>query len=194
MGRMKYCCDAQIEFSADSQASVAQNDWSEVQKPTPDREDSTNGRPCLRDEIRCRATMSQQSERSAAGLKWFRATYPKLTDGKVRVSRYYPHGKSTWKPEQPTWAFEFPLKDLESAVSVTYCVCQSKDGGSFYCLRVPHQHVLDHRTALYERIDKSGGSSISVFLAADPAARFRDVRSAGGIDFGQFLLPVGATS
>jgi len=129
--------------------------------------------------------MSQQS----AGLNWFRATHPKLTDGKVRVSRYYPPGKSTWKPEQPTWAFEFPLKDLESAVHVTYCVCQSEDGDSFYCLRVPHQHVLDHWDALYKRIDKSGRPSIGVFLAADSAARFRDVRATGGIDFRQFLLP-----
>jgi len=190
MGRMKYGCYAQIKFSADSQASAAQNDWSKVQKPIPDRGDSTNGRPCLRDEIICGVAISQRS----AGLKWFRATHPKLTDGKIRISRYYPPGKSTWKPEQPTWAFEFPLKDLESAVSVTYCVCQSKDGGSFYCLRVPHQHVLDHRAVLYQRIDKSGGRSIGVFLAADPAARFRDVRAKGGIDFGQFLLPVEATS
>src|SRR5216684_4116901 len=98
--------------------------------------------------------MSQRS----AGLKWFRSTYPKLSDGKVRVSRYYPPGKSTWKPGQPTWAFEFPLRDLKSSVSVTYCVCQSKDGGKFiYCLRVPHQYVLDHRAEMYERIDKSGG-------------------------------------
>lgn len=131
--------------------------------------------------------MSQQSDRKAAALRWFRTTHPKLTDGKVRVSRYYPAGDSTWKSDQPTWAFEFPLKDLESAVSVTYCICQ--DGGSFYCLQVPHRYVLDHRAALYERIDKSGGPSIGVFLAADAAAKFRDVRGTGGIDFGQFLLP-----
>jgi hypothetical protein len=138
------------------------------------------------DEIIPVVALSQRS----AGLKWFRATHPKLTDGKVRVSRYYPPGQSTWKPEQPTWAFEFPLKDLESPEAVTYCVCQSEDGGSFYCLRVPHHHVLEHRAALYERIDKSGGPSIGVFLTANPAARFRDVRARGGIDFGQFLLPV----
>jgi hypothetical protein len=140
--------------------------------------------------------MSQQSERSAAGRKWFRVTHTKLTDGKVRVSRCYPPGKKgTWQHEQATWAFEFPLKDLESAASVTYCVCQSEDGDSFtHCLRIPHQYVLDHRTALYERTDKSGRLSIGVFLAADPAARFRNVRGAGGIGFGQFLLPVEATS
>jgi hypothetical protein len=143
----------------------------------------------LAHEITCvGVAMSQRS----AGLNWFRATYPKLTDGIVRVSRYYPPGKSTWKHDQPTWAFEFPLKYLESAVSVTYCVCQ-KEGGGFYCLRVPHQHVLDHRAALYERIDKSGRPSIGVFLAADPSARFRDVRGTDGIDFGQFLLPDSAT-
>jgi hypothetical protein len=47
---------------------------------------------------------------------------------------------------------------------------------------------------MYERIDKSGGHSIGVFLAADPTARFRDVRATGGIDFGQFLLPAEPTS
>jgi hypothetical protein len=47
---------------------------------------------------------------------------------------------------------------------------------------------------MYERTDKSGGKSIGVFLAAGSAARFSDVRAAGGIDFGQFLLPVEATS
>ena len=144
----------------------------------------------LRHEVISVVAMSQRS----AGLKWFRATHPERIDGKVRVSHYYPPGKSTWKPEQPTWAFEFPLKDLKSAVAVTYCVCESKDGGSFYCLRVPHQHVLDHRAALYERIDKSGRPSIGVFLAASPAAKFRDVRATGGVDFGQFLLRVDVTS
>jgi hypothetical protein len=134
--------------------------------------------------------MSQQSERSAGGHRWFRATHPGLTDGKVRISRYYPSGKKgTWRHDQPTWAFEFPLKDLESGATVTYCVCQSKDDGSFiYCLRVPHQYVLDHRDALYERIDKSGRPSIGVFLAADSPTRFKDVRGTGDIDFGQFLL------
>jgi len=113
-----------------------------------------------------------------------------MTNGKVRVSRYYPAGKSgTWRHEQPTWAFEFPLKDLKSANPVTYCVCESKEGGRFvHCLRVSHQYVLDHRTALYERIDKSGYASIGIFLAASPAVKFRDVRGTGGIQFGQFLL------
>jgi hypothetical protein len=113
-----------------------------------------------------------------------------MTDGKVRVSRYYPPGKNgTWRHEQPTWAFEFPLTDLESAIPVTYCVCESKDGGSFvHCLRVSHQYVLDHRAALYERTDKSGNPSIGIFLAADPAVKFRDVRGTGGIQFVQFLL------
>jgi hypothetical protein len=135
-------------------------------------------------EIICDVAMSHRS----AGLKWFRATHPKLTDGKVRVSRYYPPGEATWNPERPTWAFEFPLKDLESAAAVTYCVCQRRDGDGFDCLRVPHQYVLDRRAVLYERIDKNGGPSIGVFLAADLATRFRDVRGTGGVDFGQFLL------
>lgn len=140
--------------------------------------------------IICEVSMSQQSDRRVAGRKWFRTTHPKLTDGKVRVSRYYAAGEGTWKHEQPTWAFEFPLKDLKAAVSVTYCFCEGKNGGSFiYCLRVPHQYVLNHQAALYERSDKSGGRSIGVFLSADSAARFRDVRGAGGINFGQFLLP-----
>jgi len=135
--------------------------------------------------------MSHQSERSTAGRRWFRTTHPELHDGKVRVSRYYPPGKEgTWQHEQPTWAFEFPLKDLESDVAVTYCVCQSHDGiGFVHCLRVPHQYVLDHRALLYERIDKSGRPSIGVSLAADPVGNFRNVRGAGDIDFGQFLLP-----
>jgi hypothetical protein len=133
--------------------------------------------------------LEAKSDRKSAAKKWFRASYPKMADGKIRVSRYYPPGQSTWQPDQPTWAFEFPLKDLESDVAVTYCVCECKDGGSFkYCLRIPHQYVLDHRAALYERIDKSGGPSISVFLGADPPAMFTDVRSAGGVNFGRFLL------
>jgi len=123
------------------------------------------------------------SERSA-GLRWFRGTHG-ATDGKVRVSRYYPTEKS-WGG-QPAWAFEFPLEDLESpTISVTYCVCQSRDGRSFCCLRVPHEYLLSHRTALYERTKKG---TISVFLAADTATMFRDVRGTGGVGFGQFLLP-----
>ena len=95
-----------------------------------------------------------------------------MTDGKVRVSRYVP-GDSTWKSDQPTWAFEFPLKDLESAVSVTYLICQ--DGGSFQSARRCHTdtYTWDYRAALYERIDKSGGPSIGVFLAADAAAEIQ---------------------
>ena len=123
----------------------------------------------------------------SAGLEWFRAVHG-ATDGKVRVSRYYPPGKQTWAHHQPTWAFEFPLKDLKSAVSVTYCVCQSEEASSFYCLGVPHQYVLDNRARLYERVDKSGRPSVGVFLAADSSARFRDVRGTDGVGFGQFLL------
>jgi hypothetical protein len=132
--------------------------------------------------------MSQQ-ERLAAGKKWFRATHPKRTDGKIRVSRYYRPGKTgTWKHDRSTWAFKLPLKDLESAVSVTYCVCQSNDGRSFiYCLRVPHQYVLDHWDALDNSTDKSG-TWARVFLAADSPSRFKEVRGPGGIDFGQFLI------
>jgi hypothetical protein len=139
------------------------------------------------------------AQRKAAGLAWFRATYPKLIGtGTVRVSCYYPPAKKatpvkkgTWHRQHATWAFEFPLKDLKSAASVTYCVCQSDDGATFiHCLRVPHQYVLDHRPSLYERIDKSGEPSIGVFLAADIPVKFRDERQGpGGIEFGQFLLP-----
>jgi len=118
-------------------------------------------------EIIYAAAMSP-SQRSAAGHQWFSATYPKLTgNGTVRVSRYYPPGKKTWQRQHPTWAFEFPLKDLESAnFVVTYCVCESQAGGSFlYCLGVPHQHVLNNRPGLYSRVDKSGGLSFSVFVS-----------------------------
>jgi hypothetical protein len=124
--------------------------------------------------------MSQRS----AGREWFRKAHPLATDGVVRVSRYYPSAKS-WK-HQPAWAFHLPLEDLESAISVTYCVCQDKDGGCFRCLRVPHQYVLDHRAGLYWRSDKG---AFSVFLAADAAAIFRDMRGTDGVEFGQFLLP-----
>jgi hypothetical protein len=134
--------------------------------------------------------MSEQTERFVAGRQWFREAYPRLADGKTRVSRYYPRGMhGTWSREHATWAFEFPLKDLESAVSVTYCVCESESGDGFvYCLRVPHRYVLTHRNRLYERIDKGGRLSISVFLAADSNIELREVRGLGKIDFRQFLL------
>lgn len=114
-----------------------------------------------------------------------------MTDGKVRVSRYYPPGKEgTWQHNHATWAFEFPLRDLESAAPVTYCVCERRDGHGFvHCLRVPHQYVLDHRNALYERIDKSHKLSIGVFLAADSTLLLRDLRGSGRVEFQQFLLP-----
>jgi hypothetical protein len=135
--------------------------------------------------------LSQQSERLAAGRKWFLATHPELTGGKVRVSKYFPAGKEgTWQHGQSTWAFEFPLTDLESAVRVTYCVCAAKAGGRFiYCLGVKHEFVLKHLDALYKRVDKNSRLAIGVFLAADSAPRFRDLRGPGGIDFASFLLP-----
>jgi hypothetical protein len=77
------------------------------------------------------------------------------------------------------------MKDLESTVCVTYCVCEAKSGGFIYCLGVPHEFVVKHRDALYRRV---GGLSVGVFLAAESAPRFRDLRGPGGIDFEPFLL------
>jgi hypothetical protein len=125
------------------------------------------------------------SQVSVAGQEWFRDTHGAV-DGNVCVSRSYPPSKS--RAHQSTWAFEFPLRGLdpESAVSITYWVCQSENGGGFYCLRVPHRYVLDNLAALFLRGDRP---SFSVWLAADPAARFTDVHGTGGLRFEQFLLP-----
>ena len=81
------------------------------------------------------------------------------------------------------------MKDLQSSVPVTYCICEADGGGFVHCLAILHEYVLEHRPKLYERTDKGGNPSIGVFLAADQDIRFTDVRSASRVRFARFVLP-----
>lgn len=132
------------------------------------------------------------SVRSAA-LRWLASAHG-VRDGDIFTSRFYPAAES-WTG-RPAWWLQVPVHRVEALGSgLVHLVCEAAPGegapsGSgragaraFHYLRVPASYLREHLDAL----DRPGdGGVASLFLSAEPEARFRDERGAGRVAFAQF--------
>lgn len=101
-------------------------------------------------------------------------------------SRYYPSERSWTKT--PAWAFEIPLKVVETAdrTSTVTLLCQDCSGENKYLvLGVPVSFLKKNLKGLYVRKDHA---SISLFLSAQDKDQFTDLRGDGKVGFAQYQI------
>lgn len=129
------------------------------------------------------------SVRSAA-LRWLASAHG-VRDGDIFTSRYYPAAES-WTGREAWWV-QVPVHRVEAlGAGVVHLVCEAAPGAAgrpgaraFHYLRVPAAYL---RARLAD-LDRPGdGRVVSLFLSAEPGARFRDERGAGRVAFAEFAV------
>lgn len=121
----------------------------------------------------------------AAALRWLALTH-RVRDGDIFTSRYYPATES-WTGADAWW-LHLPVHRLDALGDrPVHLLCETAPGArDFHYLRVPASY-LHQRLA---KLDRPGdGTQVSLFLSAEPATRFEDVRGAGRVPFASFLQP-----
>jgi hypothetical protein len=122
----------------------------------------------------------------ATALRWL-ALHHRVRDGDIFASRYYPAAES-WTGRDAWW-LQIPVHRIEApGERVFHLLCETAPGThAFHYLRVPASFLRGH---LREGLDRPGdGRVVSLFLAAEPDARFRDERGAAHVELAPFLQP-----
>jgi hypothetical protein len=101
-------------------------------------------------------------------------------------SKYYP-AETSWT-KTPAWAFEIPVSEFidakENSVIELRCECEIKKDPP-YILLVPEAFLASNLESFYLRDDIQ---KISLFLSAETATWFRELRGGGGVEFYEFLI------
>ena len=121
----------------------------------------------------------------ATALRWL-ATHHRVRDADIFTSRFYPAAES-WTGRDAWWV-QIPVARLVAlGDGAVHVVCEAEPGGrGYHYLRIPAAFLRDHLDAL----DRPGdGRVVSLFLCADPAARFVDERGSGRLSLAEFVQP-----
>lgn len=115
-------------------------------------------------------------------------------DSKIAESRItHAHRSKYYSPEKswtktPAWAFEIPVSEFinakENSVIELRCECENKKDPP-YVLLVPEDFLASNLESFYLRDDIQ---KISLFLSAETATWFRELRGGGGVEFYEFLI------
>ncbi|MDF1504343.1 hypothetical protein [Roseisolibacter sp. H3M3-2] len=119
----------------------------------------------------------------STALRWLAATH-RVRDADIFTSRLYPAAES-WTGEAAWWV-QVPVHRLEAlgAGDVHLVLQGAGGGGGFHYLRVPAAFLRDRLAGL----DAPDGRTVSLFLSAEPATRFRDERGAARLELAPFAV------
>lgn len=118
----------------------------------------------------------------SSALRWLAATHG-VRDADIVTSRLYPPEQS-WTGRAAWWV-QIPVHRVQAlGAGAVHVVCERAAGGrDFHYLRIPGAYLRDHLADL----DAPGdGRTLSLFLSAEPEARFHDERGPGRLDFASF--------
>ncbi len=119
-----------------------------------------------------------------SALRWLAGAHG-VRDADIFTSRLYPPEQS-WTGRAAWWV-QVPVHRLHAlGEGAVHLVCEARPGGrDFHYLRVPGAYLRDHLADL-DAVDD--GRTISLFLSAEPDARFRDERGPGRLEFARFAV------
>lgn len=118
-----------------------------------------------------------------AALTWFDSRYP-LVKEHVFASKFYSREESWSKTK--VWFFQIPLEDIEpNRIKYVHLLCENHlTGDEFIYLKVPTLFLLKNEK-LFE-VDKKV-KVMRIYLSAEAAGMFKEVRKGSNIDFGKYL-------
>ncbi len=120
----------------------------------------------------------------SSALRWLAATHG-VRDADIFTSKLYAPAQS-WTGRAAWWV-QTPVHRIRAVADrAMHVVCEARPGGrDFHYLRVPASYLREHLADL----DAPGdGQAVSLFLSAEPDARFRDERGPAGVDFAPFAV------
>ena len=118
-------------------------------------------------------------------LAWFTDRYPSVIEP-VIASKFYTPNES-WSKSR-VWFFQIPLDTIEpNKIKYIHLICQNHlSGEPFLYLKVPTLFLLMNEKSF--EIDKKA-KVLRLYLSAEAADMYREIRKGSKLDFKNFLQP-----
>lgn len=117
-------------------------------------------------------------------LDWFNAKYQQGQDN-IYTSKFYTPDES-WSNSR-VWFFQIPIEDIYSKnISKLHLLCENHlSGDDFYYICVPKIFLLKN---IRQFDENKKLKSLMIYLSAEAADMFKEVRGKGKTDFRPFLM------
>ena len=126
--------------------------------------------------------MSTGNIRNSA-LTWFNAKYAPVKEPRF-ASKFFSREESWSKTK--VWFFQIPLEDIApNKIKYVHLLCENHlEGQEFVYLKVPTLFLLTNEK--YFEVDRKE-KVMRIYLSAEAADMFKEVRKGSKIDFGKYL-------